>query len=123
MRVGLIHVRFHDLFLLNNHWLCFCDFIFCALPKHRVLPYLSVIAFFISLLTEDILFPKRKASGALLLEILGERHTNKTIKDIETDLMMNTRFRYGLEVAKAHLKGAPHRVGRPLRDPTVVEVI
>jgi predicted RNA-binding protein len=32
---------------------------------------LSVTGFFTNLLTEDILFPKRKASGVLLLEILG----------------------------------------------------
>ena len=91
-RVGPTHARFHAFFLLNNHWLCFFDFIFYALPKHHVLCYLSVTGFFISLLTEDILFPKRKASGALLLEILGERQTNKTVRDVGIDLMMSIWF-------------------------------
>lgn len=82
VRVGPAHARFHAVFLLNNHWLWFSffgvvDFYFYTLPKQPVHSYLSTTAFFTHVLTEDILFPKRKASGALLLEILGERQRNK----------------------------------------------
>lgn len=40
------------------------------------------------LLTEDTLFPKRKASGALLREILEERQKKKIIRDMEINSIM-----------------------------------
>lgn len=74
MKVHLTHTKFYVLFLLNSGvGFCFCDFIFYSQPKQYVPPYLSIADFFINLPTEGILFPKKKASGALLLEILGER--------------------------------------------------
>lgn len=54
-----------------------CLTLHCVLYQSKMFcpPTLSITGFFTDLLTEDILFPKRKASEAPLLETLGETQT------------------------------------------------